>query len=378
TFSTDTTKAFNTQIKAAEAWFASQFEAGKIVLVRFQDAEDFGWHVVLGVDIVDADWARDGIIIFGDPNDGSDHCQDGYYTMGFGRFCRWWLEVGYNKDEAKMMGSNQFDCVVVTPEKAYEIVRGPETMAPQTAYEKHLLLNADGSYAGNTDTSKYGTGTPLNGVGIDRPDLNYHKIVDVYNLVPNDHLHILPQFRAYEQTMASSCALVSLMVVLNYYGYDIVDKYSEVALYDGYNDYFNIDITGKGSSASGRDTFMKSLGFNMKTNVRDIDTKTKFTFPTYNSFAAWVKENVAAGYPMPISWTPIGGHGVTLIGMDDMGTEYTYDDVVFIADSGDTWDNYMDGYNVISAQMFYRQWHGNPAPGKETNAQQYNLIIKTN
>ena len=81
---------------------------------------------------------------------------------------------------------------------------------------------------------------------------------------------------------------------------------------------------------------------------------------------------------MPISWTPIGGHGVTLIGMDDMGTEYTYDDVVFIADSGDTWDNYMDGYNVISAQMFYRQWHGNPAPGKATNAQQYNLIIKTN
>ena len=40
-----------------------------------------------------------------------------------------------------------------------------------------------------------------------------------------------------------------------------------------------------------------------------------------------------------------------------MGTEYIYDDVIMLADSGDSWDHYEDGFDTYSATMFYRQWY---------------------
>ena len=56
--------------------------------------------------------------------------------------------------------------------------------------------------------------------------------------------------------------------------------------------------------------------------------------------------------------SPSGAHYVTIIGYDDMGTSHIYDYVVIIADSGDTWDGYQDGYNVYSANQYYRQLLG--------------------
>ena len=70
----------------------------------------------------------------------------------------------------------------------------------------------------------------------------------------------------------------------------------------------------------------------------------------------WVVENLSKGTPMPISWRPHGGHWEVIIGYDDMGTDYPYDDVLVLADSGDSWDHYQDGYNTLVASQFYHQW----------------------
>ena len=42
-----------------------------------------------------------------------------------------------------------------------------------------------------------------------------------------------------------------------------------------------------------------------------------------------------------------------------MGTpDYIYDDVILLADSGDTWDHYQDGYNVHAASIIFKHWFG--------------------
>ena len=93
-------------------------------------------------------------------------------------------------------------------------------------------------------------------------------------------------------------------------------------------------------------------------------------FSTYSEFTQWVKQNLSKGTPMPVSWRPHGGHWEVIIGYDDMGTDYPYDDVLILADSGDSWDHYQDGYNTYTATQFYAQWFN----GSFTYNQQYNVF----
>ena len=61
-------------------------------------------------------------------------------------------------------------------------------------------------------------------------NIDYYKFVDYYNMGCTDTRLIMKNFMPYQQTMASSCTLCSLMVTMNYYGEDIVNTYDEVAL----------------------------------------------------------------------------------------------------------------------------------------------------
>ena len=80
-------------------------------------------------------------------------------------------------------------------------------------------------------------------------------------------------------------------------------------------------------------------------------------FENHDQFFAFVKENLAKGQPVAISWRPSGGHWEAIIGYDDVGTpDYIYDDVIVFADSGDTWDHYQEGFNVFPATLVFRHW----------------------
>ncbi len=346
-------------------WALLQLNQGRFIMVRYQDDREFGWHVIIGLDTMGTSFPRDDVLIMADPYDGFDHFQDGYITSAAGRFYRWWLNV-----ELSGQTSNAFDCVVVYPKKKITIERvQEERKITQVIPDRHLLLNPDGSFGGTRDASKYGVITEKNGE-TDQLTSNYHAFVDYYNMESTDTRLILKGYRAFQQTMASSCGICSTLSVLNYYGLD-VNIYDELFLTEKYcevNDVATIYNVGVG--ATGLKKLVGSLGFvaEGRSYARDsFVNANSMLFPTYDKFINWVKTNLSKGTPMPISWRPHGGLWEVIIGYDNMGTDYIYDDVIVLADSHDTWDHYQDGYNTLPAALFYPQWYN----GNFTYNQQY-------
>ena len=78
-------------------------------------------------------------------------------------------------------------------------------------------------------------------------------------------------------------------------------------------------------------------------------------YDSYEVYMEHMRTNLEAGRPIVVSTNMGSGHYIVVIGMDDMGTEFTYDDVIITADSSDYWDGYQDGYVVSSAYKFFRQ-----------------------
>ena len=73
-----------------------------------------------------------------------------------------------------------------------------------------------------------------------------------------------------------------------------------------------------------------------------------------------MRTNLEAGKPVVVGTNLGSGHFLTVIGLDDMGTDYIYDDVIIVADSSDYWDGYQDGYNTHSAKKFFDQHTNKP------------------
>ena len=235
------------------------------------------------------------------------------------------------------------------------MVMGRAQSAPtQVIPAKHMILNPDGSYGGDSNKELYGTGATKNGK-FDCVTENYYKLVDYYNMPCTDTRLIMQHFMPYQQTMSSSCTLCSLMVTMNYYGEDITNTYTEVAFVDCYERLNNICITGVGCGCNGRMRVLEEFGFdarrNTSSNVNEYDY-----FNNYEEFKDWAWDIFAQDMPIPISWTPIGDHGEVLIGIETMGTDFIFDDVIVLADSADNWDLYQDGYNTVPATLFYAQW----------------------
>lgn len=364
----DVGKTTNEKIENFSSWILDQLDKGRYVMVRFQDGMEFGWHVVIGIDTMGTEYGRDDVLIMADPYDNLDHFQDGYSTIAAGRFFRWWLNV-----EQSGNTTDQFDCVVVYPKQPITITRVTEEREiTQTIPDRYLLLNPDGTFGGTRNAELYGAVGTANGER-DHLDSNYHAFVDYYNMESNDTRLILSGYRAFQQTMASSCGICSTLSVLNYYGIDVT-IYDEVYLTDKYCEVNNVaTIYNVGVGSNGLRNLVATFGFisdsrsYSKANFVDANS---MIFPTYDKFLTWVKNNIIKGTPMPISWRPHGGHWEVIIGIDTMGTDYIYDDVIFLADSSDNWDHYQDGYNTLPATMFYRQWYN----GSFTYNQQYNVF----
>ena len=360
-------------VGAFKDWIWAELCKGNMIIVRYQDNMDSRWRVIIGYDKMGtSDWNTDDVVIFADPYDGFDHYQDGYAIEGAGRFERWWQLL----DKAGNT-SNKYEYISVSPKNQFSIDRvesDPTEIVPTNIPENHLIRNADGSYGGTTDEKKYGSGTPLNGQ-YDHTDRNYHKFVDYYNMTSTDTRTILTNYRAFSQTMASSCGICSTFSVLMYYGYDI-SVYNEISLVEKYETVNNANIKGSGVGSSGLKTMLTAYGFTgviADSYGRDSYTgPSSMNFETYDIFIKFVLSKLSNGTPIPISWRPHGGHWEVIIGYDNMGTEYIYDDVIVLADSGDSWDHYQDGYNTYPATLFYRQWYN----GSFTWNQQYVVFDK--
>ncbi len=357
------------QIDNFNKWMMNHLNNGRFIMLRYQDNIDFEWNVVVGLDTMGTTTnVRDKVIIFGTPNDNYDHFQDGYTVFTSGRIFRWWQDVSKSGNF-----TDQFDCLVVYPETQRIINRVEEVREiTQVVPERHLILNADGSFGGSTNEALYGKVNYKNGEA-DVLHSNYYKFIDYYNMESTETRLILPQYKAYQQTMASSCGIATLLAALNYYGVD-TDTYNEVFLVERYQEINNAIIKNAGVGSVGLRNLAQDLGFKgeaksySKANYVDENS---MIFSTYESFVTWVKSHLSENRPLPISWRPHSGHWQAIIGYDDMGTDNIYDDVIVLADSSDNWDHYQDGYNTHAATLFYHQWYN----GSFTYNQQYMILF---
>ena len=350
----------STRIADTKKFFQNSIKEGKFVLVRYQSPVGNGWKIVAGYDTLGniqntrteeySDHHGDDVIIFAEPFDGGDHCQDGFATERAQDFYIWWREMAI---DGTVDDSSKWTYVVIDPnlDITYNYQSVDKTVK-QKLYDLHLPLNPDGTYGGTRNEELYGAITSGRGWW-NHTNSNYYKINDFYNMGSEGSRVLLKNYTVLQQTMSSSCGICATTSVLKYYGeagsyYDM-----ELSYVNDYERIMNKKIKGTGTTVIGLKKTVDEKGYTGKTSYVAAGSTPKYA--TYEAYVQFMRENLQAGRPI-VTCTYLGsGHFVTVIGYDDMGTDYIYDDVFVIADSCDYWDGYQDGYNVFSAYKFFRQ-----------------------
>ncbi len=352
--------------ESTQSWIESCVKDGKFLLLRYQSPNGFGWKLVTGYDNFGKyEWSfvpnyyatlpGDDVVIFAEPNDNFDHYQDGYTVARVSNVCKWWFDMSYNGTV-----SNKCQYVVIDPNIDVEFEIEEEDLTPcQPLTEIYLPLNDEGfkggvKYGGSRDTALYGYITTGDGV-TDRTNKPYYKITDFYNMGSEGSRLLLKNYTVLQQTMSSSCGVCAVTAVLKYYGHEGSYFDLELEYTNAYDNHPGIDDVVRGGTSNGyHKILLKDWGY-ASHHYRSLAGEEP-PFVSYENFASFVKYNIKNNRPIVVSASPKGGHFLTIIGIDDMGTDYIYDDVVVIADSSDYWDNYQDGYNIYPATQFYRQF----------------------
>ena len=349
---------------ATKSMCVDSIKDGKFVLVRYQGPNGYGWKLVAGYDTLgnvkltttgeETETFKDDVIIFADPNDGFDHLQDGFNTERAVDFIVWFRNLDFNTGTQH----DKYSYIIIDPNIDIEYDYQPvDTTVKQTLYDLHLPLNPDGTYGGTRDSALYGTISSGNGY-YNHTHTNYYKINDFYNMGSEGSRVLLPNYTILQQTMASSCGICAVGSMLKYYGYNVSESYYdfELSYLNVYEGISGSSIKGVGSDAETHQKALEQLGYRSKgTHSPRYETP---EFTSYESYMAFLRSNLSAGRPIAIATAMGSGHFMTAIGLDDMGTDYIYDDVIICADPCDYWDGYQDGYCTYSAYKFYTQ-HSN-------------------
>ncbi len=75
----------------AEKYLIDTIDQGMPIMVSWEDWRGH-WQVIIGIDTCGSDDPYDDVLIMADPYDITDHYQDGYYVVPFGRFMDMWRE----------------------------------------------------------------------------------------------------------------------------------------------------------------------------------------------------------------------------------------------------------------------------------------------
>lgn len=192
---------------------------------------------------------------------------------------------------------------------------------------------------------------------LDHADSRYYAINDFYNMTSGDGLHILSNFRTYQQTTEYSCGCAAALMVLDRYG---VEAYNEMDICR----LAGTD-TSKGTSVEGLAGFFNSLGWK---TVFHADTDMRFQ--TVEECESFMISTLDSGAPIMVDWVDWAGHWQVLIGLDTCRTEDPYDDVLIMADPYDVTDHYQDGYYIVPLGRFFDMWREGPSAGKAEPYQQ--------
>ena len=352
----------STRQKDTKKFFTDAIKEGKFILVRYQSPVGHGWKLIVGYDTLGNVWNTaeqkeqdafgDDVIIFAEPYDGADHYQDGFTTERMQDFYAWWKDMSAS---GKVTADSKWSYVLIDPNLDLSLDYQPvDETVKQTLYELHLPRNPNGGYGGTRNYKLYGSITSGNGKW-NHTESNYYKINDFYNMGSEGSRVLLKNYTVLQQTMHSSCGICAVTSVLKYYG-GIEESYYDMEL-SYLETYLEVNelttITNKGTGVTGNAATLTEMGYTAEYSYANAGSLPKYA--TYEEYAQFVRDNLKAGRPIVVSTYLGSGHYLTVIGYDDMGTDYIYDDVIITADSCDYWDGYQDGYNVFSAYKFYRQ-----------------------
>lgn len=204
--------------------------------------------------------------------------------------------------------------------------------------EKHTV-----PYDSALDTLDDGDGADAFAGSLDHPDSAYYVIKDYYNTKSGGSLHILPHFKTYQQTTEYTCGCACALMVLDYYGENSCNE-MDICERAGTDDE-------TGTSVEGLVEFFESMGYKTDYNA-DVEPR----FETIEDFEGYVIESLDKGVPIMVDWVDWRGHWQVIIGIDTVGTEDPYDDVLIMADSYDITDHYQDGYYTVPFGRFFDMW----------------------
>lgn len=183
----------------------------------------------------------------------------------------------------------------------------------------------------------------------DHPGSPYFYNYDFYNAESNDTLTILPHFRTMQQAKNFGCGIVSIQMVLDYFG--------------KMGDWNEQTLTALVPEHRFEDGELMHTGFcldqliDVFNQIGGFDLRTTYDYKADNFWDMGPKlfqDFIKQGIPVIVGDIDRGGHWKVIIGYDDMGTPlYSYDDVLIFADSNDTTDHNADGYAVENAQKFF-------------------------
>ena len=189
----------------------------------------------------------------------------------------------------------------------------------------------------------------------------YYPVLNFYDGNVSSTLKILPKFKTYQQSAAYSCGAASAFMALRYLGIDSVTEDLLVK-------------EAKVKPVTGTETInLADAITKLYSDKVKVDYKKDNSDVSFEDFMKLVKEcvdvnNKSVLILVNVDW---GGHWMTLIGYDDMGTAETADDVLIFADSYDTTDHNQDGYYILSVERYYESWYDAKCLDKEHNEKQY-------
>lgn len=188
---------------------------------------------------------------------------------------------------------------------------------------------------------------------INHRDSIYYAHPDFYNMTSTDTRTVLPHFSTYQQTTDYSCGAAAALTVLHYCGNRDFD---EATLIERMKTKPRI-----GTSLSNMVKFFRDIGWKVQSSL-DRPPMDE------GAFQKFVVRNLAAGRPIIVDNIEWGGHWRVIIGVDTMGTDELYDDVLIFVDPYDTSDHKQDGYTIGSLDRFYSMWFAHDLfPKREHN-----------
>ena len=220
--------------------------------------------------------------------------------------------------------------------------------------QDHIIPINESFYIDGPDDGAYSYG----GCG-NHLDSEYYKILDVYNMKSTQNRAILTHFKTYQQTseFSSPCSLI--IMILNYYNMPAPSERHCSAV------DFGLNTEAMKGTYNRTEVFNKStiplFAEKLKNYGLEVDTSGNYTpetmpFNSEKSFSKWIKKQINEGNILLVLYNDWAGQYAAIIGVDDMGTEETNDDVIILADAYDTTDHLQDGYTIWGLDRFFHLW----------------------